>query len=143
MVSPPIPPSLLNDDGTGNMMQSKKEENRVEKKKKEKMSNIRTDQTIPDCPPYVLFSLCNRASFLPSHHVEPPVVPVVDSRLLHLSHWVLLSEARKPLMTAVRVTNIAAQTGCFVHWARTPKDFWRCSTLSFHPIPFQFPCCPW
>jgi hypothetical protein len=84
-------------------MQSKKEENKVEKKVK--MSKIRTDQTIPECPPYVLFSLCNRASFLLSHHVEPPVVPIVDSRLLlHLSHWVLLSEAREPLMTVVRVT---------------------------------------
>lgn len=135
MVSPPIPPCLLNDDGIGKHgaihgQASKK------KKKKMKMSKNRTDQTIPDCPPDVLFSLCNRASFPPLPPCRAPKVPVVDSRLLHLSRWVLLNEARKAVtVCCASVTTLLAQTGRFVPWARTPKDFCRSSTLSFHSVP--------
>lgn len=101
------------------------------------MSKNRTDQTIPDCPPDVLFSLCNRASILLSHHVEPPKYQLLIPVSSICPPLGIIKRSQKSLMTVccASVTALLLRLGDSSPGREPRKTF--VDILPCRPIPFR------
>lgn len=101
------------------------------------MSKNRTDQTIPDCPPDVLFSLCNRASILLSHHVEPPKYQLLIPVSSICPPLGIIKRSQKSLMTVccAIVTALLLRLGDSSPGREPRKTF--VDILPCRPIPFR------